>query len=224
MTVVPGQDNFYRDFVDLQRRLAALEKSASGYSIITDGRFPENPYDGQGVITKTGASLSEFRYDNASAAWLQIGGTFIGQIAVSAAATNGPGWLFADGTSYLRSTYPSLFKALGGAGSPWGLADGTHFNVPDLRGRVPVGLDNQGGTDAGRLAAANTLGGSGGEEKHVLTLAEMPSVGTGFIVGGTGTAQSIATTGSGYGQVNGSDTPHNNMQPYLLIQWVIFAG
>jgi microcystin-dependent protein len=32
-----------------------------------------------------------------------------------------------------------------------------------------------GGTDAGRLSVANTLGGTGGEEKHLLIVSEMPS-------------------------------------------------
>jgi hypothetical protein len=60
-------------------------------------------------------------------------------------------WLLADGTSYLRTAYPALFAALGGTSSPWGLPDGTHFNVPDLRRRVPVGAGSSvlalGGSD-----------------------------------------------------------------------------
>jgi microcystin-dependent protein len=45
------------------------------------------------------------------------------------------GYLDCDGASYLRTTYPALFAAIG---VTWGAADGTHFNVPDLRGRVTV--------------------------------------------------------------------------------------
>jgi microcystin-dependent protein len=57
------------------------------------------------------------------------------------------GWLLCDGTSYLRASYPGLFAALGGVDSPWGLADGTHFNVPDMRGIFPKGAGTVDGTN-----------------------------------------------------------------------------
>ena len=54
------------------------------------------------------------------------------------------GYLLCDGTSYLRSTYPNLFSAIGTA---YGTADGTHFNVPDLRGMFLRGVDGGSGND-----------------------------------------------------------------------------
>ena len=41
------------------------------------------------------------------------------------------GWLACDGSSVLRASYPALFSAIG---TTHGAADGTHFNVPDMRG------------------------------------------------------------------------------------------
>jgi microcystin-dependent protein len=71
-----------------------------------------------------------------------------------------PGWLWCAGQAVSRSTYAALFLAIG---TTHGSGDGaTTFNVPDYRGRVFLGLDNMGGSDAGRIAASNTLGGSGG--------------------------------------------------------------
>jgi microcystin-dependent protein len=49
-------------------------------------------------------------------------------------------------------------------GNTYGTSTLTHFYLPDLRGRTPVAVDNMGGTDAGRLSATNTLGGTGGTE------------------------------------------------------------
>jgi microcystin-dependent protein len=49
------------------------------------------------------------------------------------------GWLICDGTSYLRTDYPLLFRVIG---ARYGSADGTHFNVPDLRGRHVLGVDS----------------------------------------------------------------------------------
>lgn len=82
--------------------------------------------------------------------------------------------LLCDGASYLRSDQPTLFTAIG---TVFGSADADHFNVPDYRGRFPVGVgttvglkDSKGNDIAGHNY---TLGESGGEENHVLTVAEL---------------------------------------------------
>ena len=63
---------------------------------------------------------------------------------------------------------------------PFGNGNGsTTFTIPDLRGYVPAGRDNMGGTAAGRLTAAyygqsaDALGSVGGGQSTTLTLAEM---------------------------------------------------
>lgn len=81
-----------------------------------------------------------------------------GDLKASARAVAPSGWLIANGASYLRTDYAGLFAALGGAASPWGLPDGTHFNVPNLAGKTPVGV-----------AAAYELAAQGGEERHRLS-------------------------------------------------------
>lgn len=93
-----------------------------------------------------------------------------GFLQLSAAASIPAGWLLCDGSAVSRVTYSVLYAALGGAASPWGQGDGsTSFNVPDLRGRTPIGA----GTGPGLSARA--LGQKGGEENHVLSIAEMPA-------------------------------------------------
>lgn len=112
-----------------------------------------------------------------------------GLLAPFAGAAAPTGWLICDGASLLRATYPALFDALGGASSPWGLADGTHFNVPDYRGRVPVGADPSGV----RLAnpAKRDRGETGGVERVLLGLTEVGVAGHGHAVG------TLAVTGNG---------------------------
>lgn len=61
------------------------------------------------------------------------------------------GGLLCDGASYLRSSYPDLFTAID---VRYGSVDGAHFNVPDLRERIPVGK--------GTITAHDTLGKSDG--------------------------------------------------------------
>jgi microcystin-dependent protein len=79
------------------------------------------------------------------------------------------GWLLCAGQQVNRVTYAALFTAIGVA---FGVGDGsTTFNVPDLRGRVAAGLDNMGGSAAGRLTSqtvapnGNTLGANGGVQE-----------------------------------------------------------
>ena len=62
------------------------------------------------------------------------------------------GWLLCDGSAVSRTTYGGLFAVLG---TTYGAGDGSStFNVPDARGRVPVGL--------GANADVNLLGKSDG--------------------------------------------------------------
>lgn len=95
--------------------------------------------------------------------------------AVSTSSTPGQpprGWLWCAGQAVSRSTYGALFTVIG---TTWGSGDGaTTFNVPDLRGRTIIGLDNMGGSDAGRISAANTLGGAGGS--NTISQAMLPNV------------------------------------------------
>lgn len=66
------------------------------------------------------------------------------------------GFLPCDGAAVSRSTYASLFAALG---TTWGVGDGSStFNVPDLRGRFPLGKAGSG--------TAGTLGVTGGTLDH----------------------------------------------------------
>lgn len=75
------------------------------------------------------------------------------------------GWLLCQGQAVSRSTYSALFGVLG---TTFGAGDGsTTFNLPDLRGRVPVGRDS-GQTEF------DTLGETGGSKTHTLSLAELP--------------------------------------------------
>lgn len=87
------------------------------------------------------------------------------------------GWLLCYGQAVSRTTYSTLFAAIG---TQFGDGNGsTTFNLPDLRGRVVAGQDDMGGTSANRLTAAgfgasgDDLGAAGGSETHELTVAQL---------------------------------------------------
>lgn len=85
------------------------------------------------------------------------------------AGTGSPtGWVLCDGSSYLRTggTYDALFAAIG---TTYGAADGNHFNVPDCRGRVTVGLGTNGDVNALGLNEGSTVGNRRPKHPHTVT-------------------------------------------------------
>lgn len=90
----------------------------------------------------------------------------IGAVSLFAGATAPTGWLILDGSAVSRTTYADLFALIG---TQYGVGDGsTTFNIPNVKGRVVVGLDSA-DTDW------DTLGETRGSKTHTLTSGEMPS-------------------------------------------------
>ena len=145
------------------------------------------------------------------------------------------GWLLCDGTAVSRTTYSALFGILS---TTYGAGDAsTTFNVPDMRGRVPVGVGTGAGGGAagtgaptgGDALTAVARAGWKGAETHVLTTTEMPAHthnlttyntnanGTNNPCGSNNTANpgTVATASAG------SDGAHNNIQPQMGINFII---
>ena len=73
-----------------------------------------------------------------------------GRIEAYAGATAPTGYLLCDGTAVSRTTYATLFAV---TSTTYGVGDGsTTFNVPDLRGRVPVGVGTNASVNARALS------------------------------------------------------------------------
>lgn len=137
-------------------------------------------------------------------------------------------WLLCDGSSLLRADYADLFAVIG---TTYGAADGTHFNVPDLRGRTIIMIDGA----ANRITAASTDGGNadtlagvGGAETHTLTVGQLPSNGSTVT---TDTGSTEVASGSGVFVQNdlafqsaGSGQAHSNTQPWIALNYIIYAG
>jgi len=80
-----------------------------------------------------------------------------GMMSAFAGTTAPSGWLICDGSAVSRATYAALFTVVG---VTYGIGDGsTTFNIPNLKGRVPVGLDT-GQTEF------DALGKTGGAKVH----------------------------------------------------------
>src|SRR3954467_11617453 len=90
---------------------------------------------------------------------------YLGQIEAFAFTYAPRGWALCAGQTMPINQYQALFSLLG---TTYGGNGTTTFNLPDLRGRVPVGQ----GTGKG-LNPIN-LGDTGGSANDTLTVGQMP--------------------------------------------------
>lgn len=161
-----------------------------------------------------------------------------GTIAPYGGSSAPTGFLICDGSAVSRTTYAALYTAIG---TTYGAGDGTTtFNLPNLKGRVPVGRDS------GQTEFDN-LGETGGAKTHTLTTTEIPSHThsnrwRAFMPSGTGTlalndrggdailVSDNASHGSNGEDIGGNPSvsnaaggggAHNNLQPYLVVNYII---
>lgn len=93
-----------------------------------------------------------------------LGGTPAGTVIQFAGVSAPNGYLACDGASLLRADYVDLFAAIG---TTHGAADGTHFNVPDMRGLFVRGAGSHGTmTKAAGGAFDGGIVGSTDNDKH----------------------------------------------------------
>ncbi len=118
--------------------------------------------------------------DQSIAAWIasNVGGTRSpGELSDFAGAVAPFGSVFCDGSTYNSVTDLSLAALFARIGTNYGGTGAADFDVPDMRGRTHIGLDNLGGSSANRMTNGNadSLGGSAGAESVALSTANLAS-------------------------------------------------
>ncbi|MWC30176.1 phage tail protein [Paenibacillus sp. MMS18-CY102] len=153
---------------------------------------------------------------------------FLGEVRAFGFGITPKGWMPCMGQLLAINTNQALFSLLGTA---YGGNGTTNFALPDYRGRVQVSTSN-----------TIPLGTVGGEENHTLTLNEMPAHNHG-VLANSGDATSKTAAGMTWAvpgskanafattidkamsseaiSVTGGSQPHNNMQPYLVLNYCI---
>ena len=150
------------------------------------------------------------------------------------------GWALCDGSvidSTSDATFADLFAVIG---TSFGGSGASSFNLPDMRGNVPVGVNG----------LSPELGETGGESEVRLAVSEMPrhrhglSGDLSFVTNVTANMSTeqgdadttVRTISVNYGSINSktsynggttnsggesSGGPHNNMQPYVGVYYII---
>ena len=161
-----------------------------------------------------------------------MGTPFLGELKLVSFDFAPRSWAFANGQTLPINQNQALFSLYGTA---FGGDGRVSFGLPDLRGKVPI-----------HAGAGFIRGQSGGETAHTLTLNEMPQhihygIADSTVApdpAGTSPAPSkrLAKTQPGdlYGapaslipmnagaiSKTGGSQPHNNMQPYLTLNWIV---
>jgi microcystin-dependent protein len=185
--------------------------------------FTMEQFFGQPFISKPPSNPIQVEKETLPISPIPIGG-----IIPFAGVTTPEGWLMCDGQIVSSSEYKELYKVIGRTYTPVNHhppLSQSLFCVPDMTGRIPVGIDN----GSRRITSNNILGASGGEETHQLTISEMPN--HKHTMEGCSTAANpgcntsfdtnpslsvIRDTSS-----TGGNQPHNNMQPYLVLNYII---
>ena len=154
-----------------------------------------------------------------------------GVIFPFAGQTAPDGYLLCAGQEGSRTEFIELFATIG---ELYGAGDGsTTFNLPDLRGRIPLGKDNMNNISADRIVneQADSLGGNAGTENHTLTIDELAS--HSHVVNNImGYSTQFSGVGGNYPNASpspdpsttttsGGNQPHNNMPPYLTLNYII---
>jgi microcystin-dependent protein len=156
---------------------------------------------------------------------------FVGEIRMFAGNFAPAGWAFCDGQALLIADNDTLFQLIG---TTYGGDGQTTFNLPDLRGRVPIHQGSNAGTNF-------VLGQVGGTEAETLTVNQMPA--HGHLAGCSSLpGDSIAPSGAVWAQaalalylavvpdvdlaasavaLAGGSQQHDNMAPYLGVSFIL---
>jgi microcystin-dependent protein len=161
---------------------------------------------------------------------------FLGQIQPLAFNFAPRGWAQCNGQIMNISQSTALFSLLG---TMYGGNGTTTFALPNLQSRVPMHV--------GTFQGENFFQGEvGGQETVTLNINTMPAHAHNFIGSSAGAGSALPEPGAALGKVggsagdsfyaadgtpqpitpnsiraNGGNQPHNNLQPYLTINWCI---
>ncbi|MEO5609319.1 MAG: tail fiber protein [Ornithinibacter sp.] len=155
---------------------------------------------------------------------------YVGEIRMFGGNFAPQGWSFCDGWVLPISEYVTLFQLIG---TTYGGDGQTTFALPDLRGRVPVHqgtllpIGQAGGVESVTLISAqlpahsHPLLGSAANASAMSPAGGVPATAPEVAVSAYGSDAPLTTLAPESVAARGGSQPHENMQPYLGISFII---
>ena len=230
-------DNRYKSIMEFKAKSLNIDLLKNNQNvcdiIIGNDNFEINQDQKRKTSFKVTSNLSTFktevkaRVNNISDVYL---GVPIGTIVMWPLETAPKGWLICDGKEYNRNDlqYYELYKVIGTKYNYNSISNINGFRVPNLKQRFPLGADQ-------------IVGATGGTKEVTLTTSQMPKHNHNITaIGGyndttgntykTFSVKETQSTETGNRTVDvkvldmeevGESKPHNNMPPYLTLNFII---
>lgn len=194
------------------------QSNAGDYTVHLNG-LPVSARPGLDIRATSGVTVEDS--PDSDLTILTLTGLVPPGVIVPYAGTVAPdNWYLANGDLKNRIDDASLFAVIG---TTYGVGDGsTTFGLPNLQARFPYGAEG-----------GDSLGATGGATTHLLTASqsglpqhnhsELYPLRSGSVLAGNGSRNDInaATTTTGWAGPSNAAAAHNNMPPYIILNYLI---
>lgn len=204
-----------------------IEDNNDSYSLIIGNGY----YDDNDDLVRSNALTVDWNGNIMSQGMAGVIQMYAGSIAP-------PGWLICNGSLVSKTTYATLYAVIGDIYKRENDdTTGDYFRLPDLVGRMPIGV---GTSETVNDPTTRALGAKAGSERVTLTVDQIPAHTHMFGYNWNNTSGSVAaswsmTVHSGNKAGNAQDATngifntgggqsHGNMPPYLAINFIIATG
>jgi len=206
--LVPSGDTITAEFTNIAPTFSASKQGWYGAGGNANNRYLSM------TLIKSGSDYTEKNYTDQF--------DLTGEMRMWLTANAPAGFLLCDGAAVSRTTYARLFHLIG---TTFGVGDGAStFNLPDMRGRVAMGLTDmgtaEGATSVTTVETPTSVGTTGGDQylqAHIHTYYQAQAL----INDGPSRASATNSPNFEFNTTSSGAGNSQNLQPYLALNFII---